>query len=429
MNALNYYMFCGGDNVEGIGLFGRRHEWQAPIASNGELRPSYDVTKHLGRLYTTLGSLLCGAPRSVDTHIGFYSPYYATEVADRNDPQVNQIVSHIEHQREQYHFDGVWRLLAAANISFDAIDVQKDIDVDAAPTLWMCTTKYMDRHTQQRLADYVEQGGKLVIGPELPAYDLSGRPCDVLANVLGTSVQDERYGFQRVTIGGIDSVFCRQYSVLELPDDAEITAFTEAGAHEPLGFTRAIGRGQVLVLGAALTHEYQYQIDVIRKLASYVGIEPVLRLSNDNLVATERLSDQGKLISVINVDDVAHETYVTRYGTDVFDGQSVCVAPRTGKLLPVDWELAHGVKLKYSTVEVTGLEATESGVRLRVSIPARDAAVLAFATEAKLQVHSDEMLDAVDDVLHGYTIRYRSMEEPREVQIELVKSAERAGSR
>ncbi|GMA59922.1 hypothetical protein GCM10025859_03620 [Alicyclobacillus fastidiosus] len=55
MNALNYYMFVAGENYEEIGLFGRRHEWQAPIDSNGDLRPNYDKARHLGSVFKTVG--------------------------------------------------------------------------------------------------------------------------------------------------------------------------------------------------------------------------------------------------------------------------------------------------------------------------------------------------------------------------------------
>lgn len=422
MNALNYYMYCGGDNVLGIGLFGRRHEWQAPIASNGDLRPSYEVTSHLGSVFATFGEALCDAPKVVDTHVGFYTPYYATETVSGNDSTIRSMISQIEGQREQFHFDGVWRLLSAANISFGAVDVQRDsLDGAKYPTLWMCTTKYMDRETQQKLADYVCHGGRLVLGPQIPTFDLNGEFCDVLARACNATVVAEHEGFQRVTICDVDSVFCRQYTVFNRVDDAHTIAFGEQGENEIAAYLRPQGDGQVLVLGVGLTHEYQYHLEIIHRLAKAVGIRPRLKVSDENVIVGERAGSSGSFISVMNMDDFSRVTTVERFGSPAFGGNPVHVSPRSGKLLPVQYAPIKDVVLNYSTVEVVQVNATDHGVDVLLSVPSGHTGVVSWMLGKSYALESDcdhVSIDLQPDGSHRVDIT--SEHHTREVKLRIV---------
>jgi beta-galactosidase len=424
MNALNYYMYCGGDNVEGIGLFGRRHEWQAPIASNGTLRPSYQVTRHLGELFKTFGEALCESPKVVDTYIGFYTPYYATETVDRQNPTVQCVIQEIEVQREHFHFDGLWRLLSAGNITYAAVDILKvNLDVNAYPSLWMCSTKYMDKAIQEKLVRYVEDGGKLVLGPQIPVFDLNGERCDILAKACGCSIIGEANGFQRVTVCDIDSVFCRQYTVFDKPSDASVVAFGEKGEEEVTAYLRKLGQGQVLVLGVGLTHEYQYQLNVIHRLAALVGIRPRLHVTDENVIVSERQGGKGALISAINVDDVPRETHITRNGQDLFGGNGVQLAPRSGKLLPVQFSLADGVILEYSTVEVVHIKTWDAGMDVDVHVPAGQGGVLSWILNEAIRLQLQDLthidMESVDERV---MVRIAASPEARRVRIHLVPS-------
>ncbi|WDL96100.1 beta-galactosidase [Alicyclobacillus sp. ALC3] len=399
MNALNYYMYCGGDNVEGIGLFGRRHEWQAPIASNGDLRPSYAVTSYLGQLLHTFGDTLCEAPKLVDTFIGFYSPYYATEIVNREDADVRRVIGDIESERENMHFDGVWRLLSAANIAYGAVDVQKsDIDVKKYPTLWMATTKYMDCVTQGKLVRYIRDGGQVVIGPQVPRYDMNEEPCDILAQAVGAVEVGSKGGYQRVNICGLESVFCRHYTVFDKPEDAQLIAFSEQGQREALAYRRKLGLGQVVVLGVGMSYEYQYQLEVISRLAKLIGVHARLSVSDASVCVSERAGKNGSLISVLNVDDTARSTHVFRSKTDLFGGSSVSLRPRSGKLLPVQFHVAEDVTIDYSNVELLRIE-DDRIIKMDIYVPAGETGAIALTLGEQVSLE-DPSVSAVETLKH-----------------------------
>lgn len=397
MNALNYYMFCGGDNVEDIGLFGRRHEWQAPIAANGDLRPSYQTSVHLGKLFQALGSRLCDYRKVVDTHVAFYSPYYMTETVRRDNPQTQRVIQDIEGQREHLHFDGLWRVLVAANISFAAVDLTETVDLSPVelPTLWVAATQYMDADTQGKLVAYLHGGGRLVLGPRLPDKDLSGEPCRILADAIGLSKWSEKSGYLRVNVLDMDSVFCRQHLVLDATEveENEVMAWGEDRA--PAGIIRPVGSGVAMVLGVAVNHDFQYGLTLIRQLAGTLGITPMLDASDENVFVVERRGRDGAILFLNNADDIDRTTVLYRDGRPAFDGQAVHVRARSGLMLPVDMAVTDELQIDYSTVELVDLREGANAISLVFHIPASVQGHLRFTARGGLTLGNISMDKAV----------------------------------
>lgn len=382
MNALNYYMFCGGDNVGDTGIFGRRHEWQAPITSTGTLRPSYETARYLGSLYQAWGKKLSLSRKKTDLSIGFYSPYYMTETVARDGSTPHNILHSIETQREHFHFDGVWRSLVASNIGFDAIELSKNtVRSEGHPVLWVATTQYMDEHTQRKLVSYLEEGGHLIIGPELPDRDLDDSPCSLLADAIGAKRTGTRVR-QVVTAFGVEQVYCTHYNSFQIPPGTEpyITGEKSSAEEDPVvaGFGRSVGRGRVTVLGVAFTDQFDYYREVMQALCKAIGIAPGVQVQNRNIFASERRGPEGAFLSLINTDHVDHVSLVYRDGVTAFDGYEVRVAANSGKLLPLEWSLAPGLILEYTTVEIRRMEINSGRVALTLSIPAYDVARLRF---------------------------------------------------
>ena len=150
MNAINYYMFTSGENYEGIGLFGRRHDWQAPVDFDGKLRPHYFKIMHLGKVLRLFNDQLLRAKKEIKTHIAFYPDYYMTDVQRGN---TRETLGEMISERDNFSYDGILRLLTVANIPYDAIDILKEetIDVTKVPTLWVFSTRWMDKKVQKKL--------------------------------------------------------------------------------------------------------------------------------------------------------------------------------------------------------------------------------------------------------------------------------------
>lgn len=378
MNALNYYMFCAGDNPDGIGLFGKVHEWQAPIAADGSLRAGFHKAKHLGDVFFAAGASLCKAQKCVDTHIGFYSPYYATETVRWEDSAVANAIGGVTHEREAFHFDGVWRLLIAAGFSVEAVDLAgiERIDPVAVPSLWMASAEWMDRRVQGMLLRYVQEGGKLLLMSRVPTKDELGEPCTVLATGLGATVQSHREaGFLRVMFLSPDlghDVFARQYEAFDTVTPASsILAVTEDRL-STVAWHVTVGEGEATVCAVSLQDEYTYMRPLLVHLAGQVGIRRHLTCTNASVHVTIRKGEEGSFLSLINPDDATHSFAIVENDRVLFDQHRFTLEARKGLLLPVNLKVGQ-LTILYATAEL--IQRIDGASRIQLAFAGEAAAV------------------------------------------------------
>ncbi|MDQ0338662.1 beta-galactosidase [Caldalkalibacillus uzonensis] len=386
MNALNYYMFVAGENYEQIGLFGRRHEWQAPIDSKGQERPNYAKAKHLGHLFRTIGQRLLSASKHIHTYIAFNPDDYMTEVTDERD---RDMVNELAAKRETFAFDGIQRLLAAANIHYEAVDLLKELDVEKVPTLWVFSSAYMNEDIQRKLANYVQAGGRLVLYPEIPTHDLYGKPCTVLADQLQLGEWEVVPGISRVDVLGIDSVNVKQRLKFSQYDGEVIAAFTEGAKPEVAAYTKRVGKGQILVLGIGMGHDYHYQLEVIKALAEVVGVRPHLTASDPDLSLVERTNGSDSFIFINNYDEVEKTAVIYEHGSPLFDGETITLPPRSGAVFVRYYRLNDDITIRYATVELTDLYQETGKIELRV-IPIGRQGSIALTMEGKWRSNLEE---------------------------------------
>jgi beta-galactosidase len=359
LNGLNWYMLAGGENPDDIGLFGRRHDWQAPIGPDGELRESADVVRHLGSLLSALGAPLTQSQPLADIHIGYYSAYYMTENANvRDDAIVDEIVA----ERETFHFDGIYRILIAASLAVGAVAIDRQevpLDPAAVPFLWVASARYMDANTQTRLVQYAMAGGTLILGPRIPEWDLEGNACRILAD--GLKLPRPTYGERGTAqILDWDSVYCPLYATFSPSPSAHVLGRLAGGEPDEnaLILRQRVGEGSVVVVGVGLPDLYRYYHRLIRDLARSLGCSPSLGLSNPAIHAACRKGPQGSFLFVHNFDEAPQETLVT-LSTGESESKaltwSLNVPARQGFLLPFGAvPLTPDLAILSTTNEMTG---------------------------------------------------------------------------
>ena len=339
LNGLNWYMLSAGENPEDIGIFGRRHDWQAPIRVDGSLDDSASAVRHLGALLTNFGSSLVQSEPVADIHVGFYSPYYMTETAAYSATELERaMIQEVSLERERFHFDGIYRNLLAANIgvSMVVVDASGDpLDPAQYPALWIATTRYMDKLTQSRLAEYVTSGGMLILGPRIPEMDWAGRPCRVLSEQLDLSRPTREGTRGLATIVSWESVFCPIYTTFAKKPGAEVLGIlTSQGRTDPVIVHESVQRGQVVLMGAGLSGDYDYYGAVLQTLVARLGLGPSLHSSNSKIHASRREGPAGHFLFVENFRDSDQTATVSIVEDGVARSWEIDVAARHGLMLP-----------------------------------------------------------------------------------------------
>ncbi|WP_431801162.1 hypothetical protein [Halobacillus andaensis] len=266
-------------------------------------------------------------------------------------------------------YNGVAKGLRVNRIVYDSLNIQNGerIDVEKAPTLWMFSIDWMDPNVQQKLIDYLEGGGKLVLFPTIPTKDLLGRECTLLKDYIGVSSKGRKDGFAKV--GKIDSVQTKYMERFEVEEGA--FAWSEDELQEVTAFEKKLGRGKVVVFGIGMELDFDYKYEVIRELAERTGVVSEFAVEQELDVSVREISEQSYFVFLHNLDEYEKETAIQRNNEFLFGGNAVSVPGRSGLMLPVNIPLTDEVKIAYATAEVFDL--TESPEALDVKVKLKQA--------------------------------------------------------
>lgn len=339
---INYYLFAGGHNPplevpvgdgnDRIAFTGERHGFAAPVGPEGQVNPSYPVLAETVRALRELAPLLADMDEEYDDlALGFVPDHYLTEYCHPGDAVRREVVSDLERFRGMGSRDIVARALLLGGFSFPAVNLQADFDTTRAIVLASPAT--LGREVQQRLADFVLAGGRLLLAGVLPARDTDGTRCTILADALGLAAEPIK--------NGTPHYFPSVRSVLS-------TAEVRVGYLQPLiggdPFVHDVATGEAVAAevhpGAGhaivLTCDYPAHLGFWTALLARLGVRP--RHTHDapspGIVITSTVTPAGRrLLHVLNVSPVAQTLTIHRNGEPV--AAPLTLPARTGEILPL----------------------------------------------------------------------------------------------
>ena len=359
MRAINHYLFFAGENDPVLSPV-KRHDWGPPVRKDGTVRKHYARYGKLSRAITAYGEALVRARPVTVTAIGFLLDQFMTEVQNAVTRPADDIIT---HQREVALFDFLARGLALTHRPYAALEVARAaLDPAQTPLLWTMLDKQCDAAVQHKLADYVRQGGKLVIVGRLPDETFGHAPCVILREALGVQTVQSDPPFTRAEINAfqhhdIPASFVETYG----GQFAEVFATTQDG--RTVGFVQRVGSGEAMVLGAAFPANTLDDLDVLHQMANRMGCAPLFTLTDWADVRLSR-GEGGDFLFVANYLDDPIETMIASSSGPLLGGAPVTLPARRGVILPLEWQAAPGVRVHWLTAEVTDVIA--DGARLLI---------------------------------------------------------------
>ncbi len=362
MRGLNHYLFFDGENHPLLSAV-RRHDWGHPVRTDGSLRRHFQRYPRLSAALAAYGdNLLLARPRTV-TRIAFRLDDFMNEVVH---PQEREWSEQITHQREVVLFDLIGRGLALTHRPFDAVEIERaQLDAGSCPSLWMMIERRCPLAVQQKLVDYVRGGGRLILIGRLPVEDEDGRPAVLLREALGIGavrafVPDQTHEIAMFDHAHVPARFLEAYE----GEFEEVVAHSQFG--EIVGGVKRLGKGLVMLLGAAFPANTLEDIALLDGIATKMGIAPLFQMSEWLDV---RLSEgeNGSFLFVQNYQDDPVESVICLNKQSLFGGEPLRVEARRGLILPLEWRVTDGVLLHYLTAEVTALLRGAGEVALHTS--------------------------------------------------------------
>jgi len=390
LNGVNSYLFCGGKNPKGLGVFGSYHDWQAPISPEGKERLHLEPLRSFGKFIKTFGQKLAFTEKEFDTVFGFYTPYYATEYLK------GKFAEKLEGKRDQLFFDGMARLLQLAGISYSLKDLQRSSleELLSNPTLWVFCLDFMDGETQMKLVQYVERGGRLIIFPTLPIMDLSYWKKTILLDGLGIEISGKTRD-NLVKVKGREILVRGETTVFRVCESSDaIIARTPDG--EPCGLLKRRGKGWVLILGFGISHVFDYHIELIKGFAREMGIRPSIVVEAGEVAAVVRSSvravKNGKygFLFLNNYQDEPEYVKISlklpgeNRRTKLPEIGSIYLLGRSASILPLNVFLSEEIKIKWSIVEILECKVGKPVTFLAHGAPGRDAEIVLSCKRPKI---------------------------------------------
>ncbi|MCI1891613.1 MAG: beta-galactosidase [Schleiferilactobacillus harbinensis] len=372
---INDYLFTGGfnrslavpvaDGNSRIGIHGYRHGFGSLLSPEGKSNYTLPAMAQVGNIIKNTDSLLASmhsvtAPISV----GFIPDDYMTEYHYPQSQVSDNFVADQETNRATLPWNNIFLNLLSAKYNYDAWDLQKDLPThDNHHVLVVPTGQAMPGTVQQRLLDYVNKGGQLLLQGELPVTDLTGQPDTTLINGLGLMpLQLKRESvtyFPTIThhafAEGLPEVRIHQFQSFEPTQRDSIVFWRELESNAAVGALFNVGRGQVAFLGS----EGRFDPAFYKLLLNQFEVTPQLTLTPAApfVLAFVTQSNDGTLIHLLNTLDVPTTfTLHSAQERTLFGGYSISIGAKQGLILAMDTTVA-AWQLAYSTAEIINLSS------------------------------------------------------------------------
>jgi beta-galactosidase len=380
---LSYYLFSGGinsflpepvnDGNNRIAFTGERHGFGAPVNPEGKINYSYWPLARVNRVVSAVADKLALMREEHDPlAFAFIPDYYMTEYRYPQSASMSEIVRNLEVNRGRDAWETLARAMLLACYRFGALDVQNEqLDPRHTPVLVLPSARYMDQALQEKLVNYLQAGGNVLLYGEVPLFDMEGQPAETLARALGLEPAGAREASHRYFLslraeGWLvprPEVRTHQAHFYEQARGEVLLRAADTG--EACGFDIQVGAGRALVISAA----YPCDISLFRAILERLGAQAALNHhceSNGIFMTTSAAPTGERLLHILNLDGFDKEIHVTEDGQPLFDGRALRLRRREGLMLPLNLSIGN-IHIAYSTAEITGW--TERTIEFRLTQP------------------------------------------------------------
>jgi beta-galactosidase len=346
---LNFYIHCGGENPwmvnargdkERIAITGQRHGYAAPIDPEGRPNATYEPLGRVTKTLRNLEHLLADSQQEFDdVSLGFVPDHYLTEYRHEASQARREQITDLERFRGAGPRSVLARALLLSGFSFPAVNLQAETPSTGA--LVLATGCTLARDVQERLVDYVRNGGKLLLVGFLPMFDHDGSSCTVLQEALKLASGGQRLDNVESNVRAhgwaAPRADARTYFV-QLLRGRERTAdieplLTEISNGLACATRVALGEGEVTILGC----DYPADLSFYRDLMASLNVVPQFQMDADGpgVVLTSTASGNGRrLLHLINVAPQPVALRLRKNGKKFLRGRRIIVPARAGFILP-----------------------------------------------------------------------------------------------
>lgn len=366
LKGWNYYMFSQGRNKERKGYSGSTFYWFNPLTPEAEKTSVFPLVQRMSRIINTAENIIVNAQRRAEVAVLFYPPYYSTEL-ERPVDEASKLIFNYSAIRRSAYFDGLLKALQVLNVDYDMLDLNRASEKwSDYKQIWVFSTDEMNAPEQQKIVEYVKNGGNIVLYPNMPVREMNGQPCTVIRDAVGvTPVGTDTFDSALMDILDLKDIKCANpqmvYDETDLKD-AEIIAQNIRG--KVVGFSKKVGKGQFSHIGTWWGFDTEAHKDVYIRLLELSDAK-LFNANTDNYFVNvrERFTPDGEAIlfagNYYNEEYSASITYThptTGVTVKMPLSSDKMVMPNTYAILsPIGLKLNDSLSLLHTTSDVLSI--------------------------------------------------------------------------
>jgi beta-galactosidase len=315
MKGSNYYIFTGGPNPLNFGTTSDSYDYNAAVASDGAIRPLYETEKRIGG-FLKENTWLYNSERVHDCRIA-----YDLKIA-RSDEYWKNKTGFLVTNPELYKFSqkGMLNTLFCGSYSPELCDLDSGNWMeDTGNPLIVLSSSCMTAASQQRVADFLKKGGKVILCPVIPEYDENFEPCTILKEFLGSSrLEINTKTNQRISFKTVKNVMSNEvnYVTIQPPAKASIIGEDENNNLPVAWKIETENNGSLIFLGIKWLHQMREHIRMMDEVLTDLGINKVIRCSNQNLFTSLRTNGEKSMLFVMNLYSSPMQGNIEVYSRD-----------------------------------------------------------------------------------------------------------------
>jgi beta-galactosidase len=368
--GMNYYMFSGGENPPGWGIYDSAFYLQTPIDAQGKVGESYPVIQRISDIVKTHGQRLCQCSTNAKQALVFYPPYYYREFLNplfggKNLDDGSSVGRKLDPQMvtDELLFDGVGKLLAMDNQEYDFADITAgDVNqLNGYEQIWAAFSEQMDAACQKKLLEYVRCGGHLICFPTLPKFNLNALSCTILADGLGVKTEQIIENSDGIIYWADTNQPIHVLSYIETFNTKSADVIAYAQDKKACGIKINCGKGSAAILGTGFIYQSEAHKYAWQKLSLAGNFKGRFACDNPLIITRTRLhKNAGGYFFALNYHNQAITTK-TNFGGEIF------LPPFSGLVLPFDMPVNSDFIIKTTTSEISNIQTSDKSISIEIT--------------------------------------------------------------
>ena len=292
IKGFNHYMFVERDSW-----------YDAPLANDGTIRPSFDLVKKFNELVTRIRLEDLKSLHRVG--LANYRPYLWFDYLSGGGAHAIQAAASTRKAAPPFSYlpfllskthRGLSQDLMSLKIDFGIPDLWIEESLEDFPVILVPSAEFMDEKTQQRLIDLARAGKTLILFGLLPRLDLNMKECNLLAGALKLRTRAQS-GVDRIQTSGQEFT-SSLYGYIRGAKRSHVLAKQR---DRVLGTFSKLGKGRVFLFTFDVSAQlHHYRLTFLEEILAQAGAQSPVYCDAPEVDLVFKKDEKNTILCLIN---------------------------------------------------------------------------------------------------------------------------------